>query len=68
MSKSSSARSSGIGVFGLLGVAFVVLKLCGVIAWSWWWVTLPLWGGLAIVLGVLLFGFLGCLIFAAVKR
>lgn len=22
---------------------FMVLKLCGVIAWSWWVVTLPLW-------------------------
>lgn len=27
----------------LLTVAFVVLKLVGVIAWSWWWVLSPLW-------------------------
>lgn len=27
----------------LLTTAFVVLKLCGVIAWSWWWVVSPLW-------------------------
>lgn len=27
----------------ILFVAFMVLKLCGVIAWSWWVVTLPLW-------------------------
>lgn len=27
----------------LLTVAFVVLKLCGVIAWSWWWVVSPTW-------------------------
>lgn len=26
-----------------LFIAFMVLKLCGVIAWSWWVVTLPLW-------------------------
>jgi len=26
------------------GLAFVVLKLCGVIDWSWWWVTSPCWG------------------------
>lgn len=38
----------------LLGVAFVVLKLCGVIAWSWWWVTLPFWIGIPIVLFVVL--------------
>jgi hypothetical protein len=22
---------------------FMTLKLCGVITWSWWWVTAPLW-------------------------
>ena len=55
MSKSgSSSSSSGIGACGLLGVAFVVLKLTGVINWSWWWVTLPFWGGLALVLAILL--------------
>lgn len=27
----------------LLTVAFVVLKLCGVIAWSWWLVVSPTW-------------------------
>jgi len=49
----SSSSSSGIGVFGLLGVAFVVLKLTGYINWSWWWVTLPFWGGFVLVLVVL---------------
>ena len=50
MSDSNSSSSSRIGVLGLLGVAFVVLKLTGVINWSWWLVTLPFWGGLALVL------------------
>ena len=27
----------------LLLVAFVVLKLTGVIDWSWWWVLSPIW-------------------------
>lgn len=27
----------------LLGVAFIVLRLCNVIAWSWWWVLAPFW-------------------------
>jgi hypothetical protein len=42
--------SSGIGFWGLLGIVFVVLKLCKIITWSWWLVTLPLWGGLALFL------------------
>ena len=45
---SKSGSSGGIGVTGLLGVVFVTLKLCGVINWSWWWVTAPFWGGLAL--------------------
>lgn len=35
--------SSGIGFTGLLTIVFIVLKLCGIIAWSWWWVLSPLW-------------------------
>lgn len=42
---SSTTSSSGIGLGGLLGVAFVVLKITGYIDWSWWYVTLPFWGG-----------------------
>ena len=42
--------TGGIGVTGLLGVAFVVLKLLGVIKWPWAWVLLPFWGGLALVI------------------
>lgn len=52
MAKESSS-SGGIGVLGLLGVAFVVLKLCGVISWSWWLVTAPFWAGFAILIIVL---------------
>lgn len=53
MSKSSSS-SSGIGLFGLLGVAFIVLKLYNVIDWKWIWILLPLWGGLALILFIIL--------------
>lgn len=35
--------SSGIGFTGLLTIVFIVLKLCDIIAWSWWWVLSPLW-------------------------
>lgn len=42
MSKKSNA-SGGVGFVGLLTIAFIVLKLCKVISWSWWWVLSPLW-------------------------
>lgn len=44
----------GPGILGLLGIAFVVLKLVGVINWSWWWVTVPFWGQIIVVLILLL--------------
>ena len=39
MNKNSG--SSGIGFTGVLTIVFVVLKLVGVITWSWWWVLSP---------------------------
>ena len=54
--QSSSSSSGGVGVFGLLGVAFVILKLTHVINWSWWWVTAPFWGGwVLLIIGFLFF-------------
>lgn len=47
--RNNSSSSSGVGVVGLLGVAFVVLKLTGHIDWSWWWVTAPFWMPLMVV-------------------
>ena len=35
--------SGGIGFTGLLTIVFIVLKLCGLITWSWTWVLSPLW-------------------------
>ena len=35
-----------MNLFEVLLIIFIVLKLCGVIAWSWWWVLSPLWIGL----------------------
>lgn len=30
-------------MLGVLGIAFIILKLCHVINWSWWWVLSPFW-------------------------
>lgn len=35
--------SSGLGLASVLTIIFVVLKLVGVINWSWWWVLSPAW-------------------------
>ena len=46
----SSNSSGGIGFSGLLTIVFIVLKLTGHINWSWVWVLAPLWGGIALVI------------------
>lgn len=41
-------KKQGIGLFGLLGLLFIALKLTGHIDWSWWWVLAPFWAPFAI--------------------
>ena len=50
MKNNGNKYEIGIGVTGLLLVAFIVLKLTHVIDWSWWWVLAPAWGPLVIFL------------------
>lgn len=55
MEKKGVNVSIGGGFFALLGIVFIVLKLCHVIDWAWWMVLLPLYGPLVFVLLVVLF-------------
>jgi hypothetical protein len=68
MSNTTTTSSGGIGIFGLLGVLFVGLKLGGVIDWSWWYVTLPFWGGFALIAGVFIFALLFTFTLSLFKR
>lgn len=40
--------NTSVSTASLLGVAFVILKLTGVIYWSWWYVTMPFWLGVTV--------------------
>lgn len=61
MKQNNTTTKSGIGFVGLLTIAFIVLKLIGVITWSWVWVLSPLWisfiAYVAIVLAVVIWAF-----------
>lgn len=46
--------NTGIGFCELLAVVFIVLKLTGVITWSWGWVLAPIWIPLAILAVVII--------------
>ncbi|MET4703050.1 hypothetical protein [Frigoribacterium sp. UYMn621] len=47
-------KASGVSSATLLTIVFVVLKLTGVIAWSWWLVLSPTLVSIAVALLVLL--------------
>ena len=50
----SNNQGGGIGFVGLLTIVFIVLKLTGVINWSWWWVLSPAIAAAAFVISVLI--------------
>ena len=51
------------GFCGWLALAFIVLKLCGVIDWAWIWVLAPLWVGWGLALLICGVVFLGAWIY-----
>lgn len=50
--KCQTNQSGGIGFAGVLTIVFIVLKLTGNIAWSWWWVLSPLWIPFALIAAI----------------
>lgn len=64
MSNSKNTSSVSVGCSGIgfiLFVMFLVLKLAGVIGWSWWLVTAPLW--IPIAFSILSFVLISLLLF-----
>lgn len=41
-----------LGFFSLLGLAFIIMKITGVISWAWWLVLLPIYGGVCLVIAL----------------
>ena len=60
-------KSTGTSFLSFLGLLFIGLKLTNYIDWSWWWVTLPFWGGLALVVvgAAVFFGVTGVVVLCA---
>ena len=48
----NKTKQGGLGIVSVLTIIFIVLKLLGVIKWSWIWVLSPLWISAVIVLAV----------------
>ena len=58
MEEKKITRSGGVGFSSLLQIAFIVLKLCGIINWSWLWVLAPTWILAAILVFLLCIAFI----------
>lgn len=43
-------KSVGLGICDVLAIVFIVLKLLGVVEWSWLWVLSPIWIPILVVL------------------
>lgn len=59
MSERQRGGGGGIGISGAVFLIFLTLKLLGiapVASWSWWWITSPLWIGLAFIISIAIFG------------
>lgn len=54
-SNNNTTVSGGIGFSSLLTIVFIVLKLCGVINWSWIWVFSPIWISAALCVAIFVF-------------
>lgn len=52
----SSSVSISVGFTELLQIAFIILRLCKVIDWSWWWVLAPTWISIALALVGIIIG------------
>ena len=46
----NSAAGGGLSILGVVEIVFIILKLLGIINWSWWIVLIPLWIDLGVTL------------------
>ena len=59
MSSSSKSSSSGggVGITTVIQIVFIILKVVGVIEWSWFWVLSPTWISILVAISALLIFF-----------
>lgn len=55
----SNKESAGLSICDVLAIIFIVLKLLGIITWSWVWVLSPIW--ISIIVVLVLYGIIAIL-------
>lgn len=47
-------KSDGLGILSVIQINFLILKLAGLVNWSWWFVLLPIFISLGIsIIGII---------------
>ena len=65
--KQQIVYTGGLNLFSIVYAAIIIMKIAGVISWSWWWITLPFWGGFALFAVLVIVGLIGYLILSIYK-
>ncbi len=52
MKREDAQTATGLSLPVVVFVVFLTLRLAGVISWSWWWVTSPLWIVAALIVAI----------------
>lgn len=67
MKEEKSTGTKGMSFVGVLTLIFIVLKLTGLITWSWIWVLSPLWIGFAVTITLMLLFLFFCIVVTALN-
>ena len=58
MSKQQQQTTTGgVSTLDVVQIVFIILKLVGVIEWSWWLVLIPLWISIVLIVLSLIIGY-----------
>lgn len=56
-------KTKGLSATTIVFIVFLILKLTDTINWSWWWITAPLWIGIALFISAVIIVSLIAIIF-----
>ncbi len=51
---SDKEKGGGVGILTVIGIVFIILKLCNLITWSWIWVLAPFWAPVVLVIIIII--------------
>lgn len=54
----NNGSRGGVSICTVVGIVFIILKLVGVITWSWVWVLCPFWIPIILLILFLIFAFI----------